>query len=99
MQVNLKEHTLEQVQELLPVRMTGRDLDFVVDWLVWVGWSMVKVSMEKHPGMTLGHLIALTLDDKRMHPLTFLTGCNKGRTRGAVQNEVRHSSFLDVGEP
>ncbi|CAI8803276.1 protein of unknown function [Methylococcus capsulatus] len=58
MQVNLKEHTLEQVQELLPVRMTGRDLDFVVDWLVWVGWSMVKVS-----------------------------------------NEVRHSSFLDVGEP
>jgi len=64
MVVNLKEHTLEQVQELLPAQIEGRDLDFVVDWLVWVGWSMVKVSMEKHPDMTLGHLMALTLDDK-----------------------------------
>lgn len=64
MAVELKEGTLEKVRELLPIPLEGRDLDFIVDWLVWVGWSMAKTTMEKHPGMTLGHLMNLTIGEK-----------------------------------
>lgn len=64
MDVQLKSGTMQQVHELLPMPLEGRDLDFVVDWLVWVGCGMVRLSMEKHPGMTLGHLMTLTLDQK-----------------------------------
>ncbi|TAN51437.1 MAG: hypothetical protein EPN21_06550 [Methylococcaceae bacterium] len=64
MSVQLKPDTMQQVNGLLPFPMEGRDLDFVVDWLVWVGCRTVQVSMENHPGMSMGHLMSLTLEQK-----------------------------------
>jgi len=64
MQVNLKDGTLERVHELLPIPLRGRDLDFIVDWLVGIGCKTTKKAMESNPGVTLGHLMASTLDQK-----------------------------------
>jgi hypothetical protein len=64
MQVNLKDGTLERVHELLPIPLHGRDLDFIVDWLVGIGCKTTRKAMDNNPGVTLGQLMASTISQE-----------------------------------
>jgi hypothetical protein len=65
MQVEIDDRIIERVQELVPVRLTEADHDFYADWLAGLGLGLVNASLQKHPELTFGDLLMVSLRNQK----------------------------------
>ena len=55
--------TEKKIREFIPYIHTEEDMAFVIDWFLIMGIGMVRCSLEKHPNMTVGDLMSMTMRD------------------------------------
>lgn len=62
--VQLRFETEQKIREHIPYIHTDADMAWVTDWFLTMGLAMVKLSLEKHPQLSVGDLINMTMSDK-----------------------------------
>jgi hypothetical protein len=62
--VQLRIETEQKIREHIPYIHTDADMAWITDWFLMMGLAMVKQSLEKHPQLSIGDLINMTMLDK-----------------------------------
>lgn len=62
--IELHFETEKKIRQLIPYIHTDSDMNWVTDWFMTMGISLVKLSLEKHPHLSVGDLINITMTDK-----------------------------------
>ena len=53
----LRNETEQKIREYIPYIHSDSDMTWVTDWFLTMGLAMVKLSLEKHPQLSIGDLI------------------------------------------
>ncbi len=61
--IQLRLLTAQKIREYIPYIHTDEDMSWAVDWFLTMGLSMVKLSLKKHPHLSVGDLINMTMLD------------------------------------
>ena len=61
--IQLRMETEQKIREFIPYIHSQDDLSFVTDWFLTMGLAMVRCSLEKHPNLSVGDLISMTMGD------------------------------------
>lgn len=59
----LRNETEQKIREYIPYIHSDSDMAWVTDWFLTMGLAMVKLSLEKHPQLSIGDLINMTMSD------------------------------------
>ena len=62
--IQLRPETEIKIREFIPYIHTDDDMVWAADWFLTMGLAMVKLSLEKHPQLSVGDLISMTVTDK-----------------------------------
>ena len=62
--IQLRAETELKIREFIPYIHTDDDMIWVADWFLTMGLAMVKLSLQKHPQLSVGDLISMTITDK-----------------------------------
>lgn len=62
--VQLRYETEQKIREFIPFIRSDEDMIWFTDWFLTMGLAMVKLSLEKHPQLSIGDLINMTMIDK-----------------------------------
>lgn len=62
--IALDKETEQKIREYIPYIHTSQDMSFVADWFLTMGLAMVKLSLLKHPELSVGDLMKMTFSDK-----------------------------------
>lgn len=61
--IQLRTETEQKIREFIPYIHSQEDMAFVSDWFLTMGLAMVRCSLEKHPNLTVGDIINMTIGD------------------------------------
>lgn len=92
MQVEIDDRIIERLQELVPVELTGTDSHFLVDWLIGIALSMVNMSLEKHPELTIGDLYMISCRNQVHNFIVY----GRFRSRARSVSRTRRESAISL---
>lgn len=53
--------TEQKIREFIPYIHSEEDMAFVIDWFLIMGLGLVRCSLEKHPHLSIGDLMNMTM--------------------------------------
>ncbi len=67
MLVEISDDFLSELENITTLRPKGDDCDFLADWFVRIGMGTVKAALEKHPHLTFGDLMTMSIRNVDTH--------------------------------